>query len=73
MEITPDSEYLHGLIRRDTAAVPYKESLADRNCPVCGAGIHWDALNDSIKDAPLFCSACGQRFDWTTEPKFFEF
>lgn len=58
------------LIARDTPKAPERESLADRNCPVCGAGIHWDALNDPIKDAPAFCCHCGQRFDWSKEPKF---
>ena len=55
-----------------TGKVPVTESLADRNCPTCGADIPWDALNDSISDAPRFCQHCGQAFDWTKEPKFKE-
>lgn len=55
------------IVRRNIARVPEKESLADRNCPVCGAGINWDALNDPLEYAPDFCTACGQRFDWGEE------
>lgn len=66
----PDN--VQALVARDTPKAPEKESLADRICPVCGAGIHWDALNDPIKDAPAFCCHCGQRFDWSKEPKFNE-
>lgn len=51
---------------------PVAESLADRNCPVCGSGIPWDALNDSIEDAPRFCQHCGQAFDWSQEAKYTE-
>lgn len=63
---------LEPLADRNTPKVPEIESLADRNCPVCGAGIPWDALNDSINDAPPFCQNCGQAFDWSKEPKFHE-
>lgn len=43
---------------------PFRESLADRNCPVCGAYIPYDALNDGIEEAPLFCDNCGQALEW---------
>lgn len=72
MSHNPTDERIQQLIRRDAPAVPYAESLADRNCPVCGAGIHWDALNDPMKEAPKFCSNCGQRFDWRTEKRYSE-
>lgn len=65
-------ENMKTLISRDTAAVPEKESLADRNCPACGAGISWDALNDPMREAPAFCNRCGQRFDWSKESKYEE-
>lgn len=58
------------LKNRITPKIPATESLADRNCPVCGAGIPWDALNDSIREAPRFCQHCGQAFDWSKEPQF---
>ena len=51
---------------------PTKDSLADRGCPVCNCYIHWDALNDSAKDIPRFCSHCGSEFDWSEEPKFMQ-
>lgn len=50
--------------------VPHKDSLADRSCPNCDAYINWDALNDSGKDLPKFCSNCGAEFDWSKEPKY---
>lgn len=43
---------------------PLHESLADRFCPVCGAYINFDALNESAEEAPEFCSGCGQALDW---------
>lgn len=35
-----------------------------RSCPTCGVYISFDALNQSIKEAPEYCSACGQKFLW---------
>lgn len=52
---------------RAIPVVPFKESLADRNCPVCGCGIAFDALNDDPKNIPLFCPNCGQALDWSVE------
>lgn len=43
---------------------PFRESLADRLCPVCGAYINFDALNEKIEEAPEYCSNCGQKIDW---------
>lgn len=43
---------------------PLHESLADRFCPVCGAYINFDALNESAEEAPKFCSGCGQALYW---------
>lgn len=60
-------EEVVSIVRRNLARVPEKESLADRNCPACGAGINWDGLNDPMEYAPDFCTACGQRFDWDEE------
>lgn len=62
--------YLRELAERDQPMKPYKESLADRNCARCGAGISWDALNDPMEYAPAFCSNCGQRIDWSEEEKY---
>lgn len=46
---------------------PFRISLADRKCPVCGAYIPYDALNDGIEEAPLFCDNCGQALEWREE------
>lgn len=52
-------------LNKQTRRVPIKESLADRSCPTCDAYLPFDALNDSLTDAPSFCSKCGQALDWS--------
>jgi DNA repair exonuclease SbcCD ATPase subunit len=54
-------------LEKQIAKEPIKESLADRGCPVCGAYISYDALNEDIKEAPKFCTECGCKFDWSDE------
>ena len=54
-------------LERQIPKKPFKESLADRLCTVCGAYINFDALNDDIESAPLFCTICGQALDWSKE------
>ena len=54
---------LEELVDRATEVKPFKESLADYMCPMCGAGLNFDALNDPIERAPKFCCNCGQKFD----------
>ena len=54
-------------LERQTPKKPIKESLADRYCPNCDGYIAFDALNDSILDAPVFCKHCGQALDWRTD------
>lgn len=49
---------------KQTPRKPRKESLADRDCPSCGAYINFDALNDRVEDAPPYCAWCGQALDW---------
>lgn len=46
---------------------PIHDSLADRACPNCDAYISWDALNEPVNQAPMYCKACGQSFDWSQE------
>lgn len=53
--------------RRSIPVIPFRESLADRNCPVCGCGLSFDCLNDNPQDIPLFCQHCGQAIDWGAE------
>lgn len=54
-----------GLFERNTPIKPQKDSLADWDCPYCGAYLPFDALNDSIEYAPKFCKHCGQAIDWS--------
>lgn len=54
-------------LAKQAPANPVIESLADRNCPVCGAGINWDGLNQTLEEAPRYCSHCGQKFAWGDE------
>lgn len=51
-------------IEKQIARKPFRESLADRLCPVCGAYIKFDALNEKVEEAPEYCSNCGQKIDW---------
>lgn len=51
-------------IKKQIPQKPIRDSLADRSCPVCGAYIPFDALNDDIVDSPDFCKTCGQALDW---------
>ena len=51
-------------IEKQIPQKPIRDSLADRACPSCDAYIPFDALNDRIDDAPLFCKHCGQALDW---------
>ena len=43
---------------------PFRESLADYLCPSCRGYLPYDALNQPIKEAPEFCSCCGQHIYW---------
>ena len=51
-------------LEKQTPRKPLCESLADRFCPVCGAYINFDALNEKIEEAPEYCSNCGQKMSW---------
>ena len=59
-----DYEFLETALAKQTLKKPLKESLADYNCPTCGAHINFDGLNGKIEHAPKYCSECGQRLDW---------
>lgn len=61
------AEILEAILERATPKAPTKDSLADRGCPSCGEYINWDALNDPLEYAPLFCKHCGQALDWSRE------
>lgn len=37
----------------------YGDRYNDGECPTCGA-----TYSDALSDTPLFCSQCGQAFDW---------
>lgn len=54
---------------RPNGLPPERESMADFNCPVCCAGIPFDALNEDVRNAPRYCSNCGCAFAWK---EFFE-
>lgn len=43
---------------------PWRESLADFNCPRCNNYLSFDGLNESVEEAPSFCPVCGQALDW---------
>ena len=58
-------QFVRGLLVRNTPTKPQKDSLADWDCPYCGAYLPYDALNDPIEDAPKFCKNCGQAIDWS--------
>lgn len=58
-------QFVRGLLVRNTPTKPQKDSLADWDCPYCGAYLPFDALNDPIDDAPRFCKQCGQSIDWS--------
>lgn len=53
------------LSRQYNGIKPFAENKQDYICPVCRAGINFDALNGFIEDAPKHCLNCGQRFDWS--------
>ena len=38
------------------------DSYNDGECPNCGA-----AYSDGLSETPLYCSQCGQAFDWSDE------
>lgn len=59
-----DYKHLEIAIEKQKAKKPFKESLADYGCPVCGAYINFDGLNGKIEHAPKYCSECGQKLDW---------
>lgn len=40
----------------------YGDSYNDGECPSCGA-----SYSDALSDTPLFCSHCGQAFDWSNK------
>lgn len=40
-------------------SIEFRDGYNDGNCSVCGA-----AYSDCLSDTPLFCSQCGQLFDW---------
>ena len=58
-------QFVRGLLDRNTPTKPVKDSLADWDCPYCGAYLPFDALNDRIQHAPKFCKNCGQAIDWS--------
>lgn len=59
-----DYTFLETALAKQTLKKPQKESLANYNCPTCGAHINFDALNGKPEHAPKYCSECGQRLDW---------
>jgi hypothetical protein len=60
-----DFKALEIAIEKQKAKKPIKESLADYGCPICGAYINFDGLNEKFENAPKYCSECGQKFDWS--------
>ncbi len=40
-------------------SIKFGDSYNDGECPVCKA-----TYSDCLSDTPLYCSQCGQRFDW---------
>lgn len=40
----------------------FGDSYNDGECPICGA-----VYSDGLSDTPLYCSQCGQQFDWSDE------
>ena len=63
-EVNDLREMIAELREKQAPKKPRFEGLADRLCPVCGAYIPFDALNDDVSEAPNFCDCCGQAFDW---------
>ena len=59
------NELIQEHLKKETPAKPLNESRQDKFCPVCGAYLSFDALNEPIEEAPNYCSSCGQRIDWS--------
>ena len=66
-EVYKDLEALCELVDKATPKKPIDESFADKLCPICGAYINFDALNDRVERAPKYCSECGQRLNMSEE------
>lgn len=47
---------------KERHSIKWGDSYNDGECPNCGA-----VYSDSLLDTPLYCSQCGQRFDWSDE------
>ena len=47
---------------RERHSKRYGDSYNDGECPSCGA-----SYSDALSDTPLFCSHCGQAFDWRSD------
>ena len=47
---------------RERHSKKYGDSYNDGECPSCGA-----SYSDALSDTPLFCSHCGQAFDWRSD------
>lgn len=43
-------------------SVRFGDGYNDGECPNCGA-----VYCDSLSDTPVYCSQCGQKFDWSDE------
>lgn len=59
------SEVIEEYFLKETPAKPLNESRQDKLCPMCGAYLVYDALNQPVEEAPNYCSNCGQKLDWS--------
>ena len=66
-ETEEEIRVLQSLVEKETPKKPFDESLADKLCPTCRAYINFDALNDSMENAPNYCPNCGQHINWEEE------
>lgn len=57
-------DILQELVDKEKGIKPFKESLADRLCGKCGCYINYDALNESVENAPKYCVECGTKILW---------
>lgn len=47
---------------KERHSIKFRDCYNDGECPVCEA-----TYSDCLSDTPLYCSQCGQRFDWGDE------
>lgn len=59
------NELIQEYLKKETPAKPLNESRQDKLCPMCGAYLVYDVLNQQVEEAPNYCSNCGQRIDWS--------